>query len=67
MTCPRCERAFDVLQFRRMAMVEKYADETTPVYKCPECKWIFAPAEPVTLSTAPFEVPLPSPKEATAV
>lgn len=26
-------------------MIAEFASETTPVYKCPVCKWIFAPAD----------------------
>jgi hypothetical protein len=24
-------------------MIEEYARETTPIYKCPHCRWQFAP------------------------
>jgi hypothetical protein len=26
-------------------MIDEFAEETTPIYKCPECRWIFAPAD----------------------
>jgi len=45
MTCPRCKKASDILKFVPLRMIEEFAAETTPVYKCPECRWIFAPAD----------------------
>lgn len=45
MTCPRCKKQHDLLQYIRLQMIEEYARETTPVYKCPTCKWLFAPAD----------------------
>lgn len=47
MTCPRCREQHDVLQYVPMGMVEEFKDETMPVYKCPSCRWIFAPAQNV--------------------
>lgn len=47
MTCPRCKHPRDVLDFVPLMTVEEYAHETTPVYKCPGCRWVFAPAEHV--------------------
>lgn len=44
MTCPRCKREHDVLQYIRLEESPEFDLETTPVYKCPSCKWIFAPA-----------------------
>jgi len=44
MICPRCKRSHDLLQYIRLETIEEFARETTPVYKCPSCKWIFAPA-----------------------
>jgi hypothetical protein len=26
-----------------MQVVEKFAAETNPIYKCPSCRWIFSP------------------------
>lgn len=54
MTCPRCKRDHDILQYVPMKMIEEFAAETTPVYKCPACRWIFAPADPLIIDTAPF-------------
>lgn len=45
MRCPRCERQHDILRYVPLAMMPQYARETTPVYRCPSCKWIFAPAD----------------------
>lgn len=45
MKCPRCKKAHDVLQYIRLEMIEEFSAETTPCYKCPSCKWIFAPAD----------------------
>jgi hypothetical protein len=44
MRCPRCKEANDVLRFVPMGMIDEFADETNPIYKCPECRWIFSPA-----------------------
>lgn len=49
MSCPRCKRSRDILQFVPMKMIEEFAHDTTPVYKCPECHWIFAPADSLLL------------------
>jgi len=45
MNCPRCKRQSDILQYIRLETIEEFSKETTPVYKCPNCKWIFAPAD----------------------
>lgn len=44
MTCPRCKDEHDVLQYRRMMTIEEYEHETAPIYKCPKCNFMFAPA-----------------------
>lgn len=44
MTCPRCKREHDILQYICLETIEEFASETTSVYKCPTCKWLFAPA-----------------------
>lgn len=44
MICPRCKRQHDLLQYIRLETIEEFAAETTPVYKCCSCKWIFSPA-----------------------
>ena len=44
MTCPRCREHIDILRFIPMGMVEEFKEDTVPVYKCPQCRWIFAPA-----------------------
>jgi hypothetical protein len=45
MTCPRCKKDSDLLAFVPLRMIEEFSEETTPVYKCPSCRWIFAPAD----------------------
>jgi len=30
-----------------MRLIEEFAPETTPIYKCPSCRWIFAPIDGV--------------------
>jgi hypothetical protein len=47
MTCPRCKRDFDILQFKRLLMIEEFAKDTTPIYKCPTCSWLVAPADDI--------------------
>ncbi len=44
MTCPRCKQGNDILTYIRLETIEEFAMETTPVYKCSKCKWIFSPA-----------------------
>lgn len=44
MFCPRCKNSFDILRYVPLLQVEEYVAETNPVYKCPECRWIFSPA-----------------------
>lgn len=45
MICPRCEREHDILQYKRLELIEGFIRDTTPIYKCPKCKWLFAPAD----------------------
>lgn len=47
MNCPRCDSANDILRYVPMQQSENFLAETSPVYKCPECKWIFSPADHV--------------------
>lgn len=49
MACPRCKNYEDILRFAPMRMIEEFAEETVPVYKCPGCRWIFAPANDVVI------------------
>jgi uncharacterized protein with PIN domain len=44
MRCPRCRKLENVLRYVPMGQVEEFIQDTTPVYKCPHCRWIFAPA-----------------------
>lgn len=54
MVCPRCKKSHDILEYVPMKMIEEFAADTTPVYKCPSCRWIFAPAEPIVISRGPL-------------
>jgi hypothetical protein len=45
MTCPRCRDKQDILRYVPMGQIEEFKEETMPVYKCPSCRWIFAPAQ----------------------
>lgn len=49
MTCPRCKRSQDILDYTPLMQIESFVDETCPVYKCPACLWLFAPADKVIL------------------
>jgi len=42
MTCPRCKRVCDILQYKCLEQIEDFLHETVPVYKCPSCKWLFS-------------------------
>jgi rubredoxin len=44
MICPRCKKSSDILSYIRLETIEEFARETTPVYKCSFCKWIFSPS-----------------------
>jgi uncharacterized protein with PIN domain len=44
MRCPRCELLHDILRYIPVQQIEKYAEETNPVYRCPSCRWIFSPS-----------------------
>lgn len=54
MICPRCKRYHDILAYIAMKQIEVYEDDTAPVYKCPSCRWVFAPSEPIVLTTGPL-------------
>lgn len=42
MCCPRCEVWKDILAFLTLQQAPKFIEETVPIYKCPECKFLFA-------------------------
>lgn len=44
MICPKCKTRRDILRYIPLAMVDEFVRETTPIYKCPSCRWLFAPA-----------------------
>lgn len=50
MTCPRCKKQHDILQYVRLMEIEEFSKETTPIYKCPGCKWMFAPADDLVVT-----------------
>jgi hypothetical protein len=54
MICPRCKRYHDILAYTAMKQIEAYESDTAPIYKCPSCRWVFAPSEPIVLSTGPL-------------
>jgi rubredoxin len=54
MRCPRCKRFHNILEYIPLMQIEEFERDTTPVYKCPACKWVFAPAEPLLVSSAPL-------------
>lgn len=43
MLCPRCENWYDVLAFKSMGTMEKYARHLNPVMKCGNCSHVFSP------------------------
>lgn len=45
MTCPRCRASNDVLRFVPLEQVDEFQGETAPIYKCPECRHLFAPIQ----------------------
>lgn len=47
MKCPRCREVHDILKYVPMGQVEEFLPETNPIYKCPNCRWIFSPARNV--------------------
>jgi hypothetical protein len=42
MLCPRCKKEHPVESYMRLREIEEFKSETTPIYKCESCKWIFA-------------------------
>ena len=42
LTCPRCKKDFDLLQYNRLMESPEFQEQTNPVYKCPGCRWIFS-------------------------
>jgi rubredoxin len=54
MTCPRCRRSKDILAYERLMEIDTFVEETTAIYKCPSCRWVFAPADRVTVGHGPL-------------
>lgn len=44
MRCPRCKQLHDILKYVPLEQKKEFELETNPVYKCPQCRWIFSPA-----------------------
>lgn len=47
MTCPRCKKKHDILAYVPLKMMESFAEECAAIYKCPSCRWLFAPVDKV--------------------
>ena len=45
MRCPRCKEQYDILQYVPLRLIEEFMADTTPIYKCPTCRWMFAPVD----------------------
>lgn len=45
MRCPRCKKLRDILAWIPLMQIEEFVAETNPIYKCPDCRWVFSPAE----------------------
>lgn len=45
MRCPRCKEQHDILKYVPLRLIEEFMEETTPIYKCPTCRWMFAPVD----------------------
>lgn len=43
MRCPRCRKLHDILTYVPMQQISEFVAETNPIYKCPDCRWIFSP------------------------
>jgi len=55
MRCPKCERLENVLSFKALSIVERYAKECNPIVKCPNCGWLFSPAMDESVLFEAFE------------
>lgn len=44
MRCPRCKRKQNVLEYVPLMLIEEFENQTATIYKCPKCKWLFAPS-----------------------
>lgn len=44
MCCPRCKEWEDVLAYTPLGIIDEFIGETCQIYKCPRCRWLFAPA-----------------------
>lgn len=55
MRCPKCLRQHDILQYVPLGIMPDFVSETAIIYRCPRCRWLFAPA--FRLSLEPMEMP----------
>jgi uncharacterized protein YbaR (Trm112 family) len=42
LVCPSCEKEHDILAYKPLEIVQKYADQVVPPIICPSCKHWFA-------------------------
>lgn len=42
LTCPRCKVKADILTYVPLQEIPEYAAQTQPIYKCKNCKFLFA-------------------------
>ncbi len=50
MRCPRCKELHDILEYVPLIQIQEFIGETNPIYKCPDCRWVFSPSVHVTES-----------------
>lgn len=55
MRCPRCKELHDVLRYMPLGLIEEFAAETNPIYKCPGCNWVFSPAPHVLEAVTSYD------------
>lgn len=55
MVCPRCKTPRNILDYDQLDVIEEFAADTTPIYKCPKkrggCSFLFAPAEATIIAS----------------
>ena len=49
MRCPKCLRQHDILQYVPLGLMPDFVEETAIIYRCPKCRWLFAPAYRISL------------------
>lgn len=48
MICPRCQERSNLLNFTKLNQVNSEHYNTVPIYKCPSCRYVFAPLPDIT-------------------